>query len=171
MKRAQSFRKNTHESKIEGVRDTYKKIDEIADIFIEGVNNILVGFPNGGQVNADGDRIVDYAFRNEYGLGVPARPFLKPAILKSKGILNKLIAKNMSLVSTGEMQKIVAMDQIGLLAVGQVKRYINALHYPPNSPYTVKQKKSANPLIDTGAMIRAVDYVLSHTKHKSIDIE
>ncbi|WP_100488558.1 hypothetical protein [Sporolactobacillus pectinivorans] len=50
------------------------------------------------------------------------------------------------------------LDVIGLESKGKLQQYARDLNSPPNHPFTVAQKGSSNPLVDTGEMIGAMDY-------------
>ena len=50
------------------------------------------------------------------------------------------------------------IERVGAKAVGGVKSYMTALKEPPNALSTIKRKGSANPLIDTGELRRAITY-------------
>ncbi|PAE96772.1 hypothetical protein CHH71_12240 [Shouchella clausii] len=52
-------------------------------------------------------------------------------------------------------------DAIGLEAKGKIQKYVRDLRSPANSTYTTERKNSSNPLVDTGAMIQAIDYKVS----------
>lgn len=47
---------------------------------------------------------------------------------------------------------------VGLQLASSIKEYARDLKSPPNHPFTVQQKKSANPLVDTGRMINGITY-------------
>ncbi|EST12048.1 hypothetical protein [Sporolactobacillus laevolacticus] len=52
----------------------------------------------------------------------------------------------------------ILLDMIGLEAKGKLQQYARDVGNPPNHPFTVDQKGSSNPLVDTGEMIGAMDY-------------
>lgn len=47
---------------------------------------------------------------------------------------------------------------VGLQLASAIKEYAVNLTTPPNNPFTVKQKHSANPLVDSGDMITHITY-------------
>jgi phage gpG-like protein len=51
-----------------------------------------------------------------------------------------------------------AAERVGAMMMGHVKKKLTDLKSPPNSPSTIRQKGSSNPLIDTGQLRRAIDY-------------
>ena len=50
------------------------------------------------------------------------------------------------------------MNHLGLRIQRDVQRTIRNLSDPPNSPITIHNKKSSNPLIDTGRLRQSVTY-------------
>ena len=50
------------------------------------------------------------------------------------------------------------LEMIGLLFSSVIKVYAVSLNSPLNHPYTVEQKGSSNPLVDTGDMIQSITY-------------
>lgn len=55
-------------------------------------------------------------------------------------------------------------DEIGLEAKGKIHKYALDLNKPPNSSGTIEQKGSSNPLVDTGRMVRAIDYNITRKR-------
>ena len=51
-----------------------------------------------------------------------------------------------------------ALSIVGEVARADIIQSITDLKAPPNAESTIKQKKSTNPLIDTGLMRRSVTY-------------
>lgn len=49
-------------------------------------------------------------------------------------------------------------DLLGEYIAGQLKDYMTELDSPPNSPVTINNKGSSNPLIDTGRLRQSIDY-------------
>lgn len=121
---------------------------------------------------------------HEYGCNIPVTPKMR-AFLHYKGIhLNKnttvIRIPERSFLRTGHDQSIKdVMDQVGLLldqviggkmsedqlleATGlllstKIKEFATELSSPPNSSFTVSEKGSSNPLVDTGAMIGGITF-------------
>lgn len=91
---------------------------------------------------------------------IPPRPWLIPGLQNSKesivDVIGDAIKKDTHLD--------LAMEQIGLLVVGEIQQYMTDLRNPPNAPYTIAQKGSSNPLIDTGALRASVTYKVTDQK-------
>ena len=56
------------------------------------------------------------------------------------------------------------LDAIGAFAAGGVQTYMTELKNPPNSAYTIEQKGSSNPLIDTGTLRASITWKIENKK-------
>ena len=122
--------------------------------------------------NDDGESIAEYAYKNEMGIGVLPRPFLKPSMKMSKKLIvnsAKVGVKKMINDKT-TMDKI--LDKLGETLVGAVVNYITDLKTPKNSDWWAEikikkgAKEGANPLVFTGAMREAVAFVQTDKQPK-----
>jgi hypothetical protein len=134
-----------------------KSIGKLKDITIK------VGFPKMQKETRSTDKkgvtALSKANRNNFGLGVPKRPFMDIAYFKNESKYRKIIQKNFS--DSKNLGKYIRFsNKLGLVAVADIQKTIEALKTPQNSPYTVSMKKSSNPLIDTGHMLQSVTYAL-----------
>jgi len=50
------------------------------------------------------------------------------------------------------------LDALGLESQGALQQFARDLRSPANHPFTVKQKGSSNPLVDTGNLIANIEY-------------
>jgi hypothetical protein len=94
---------------------------------------------------------------------IPPRPVLEPAIEAHKDAISKLFHAVIKAAAKGDeaaLQK--AMSVCGLAAQNYCRAWFTDPRngWPPNSPCTIKMKKSARPLIDTGTMRKAITYVV-----------
>ena len=143
---------------------------------IRNINIVTeVGFFEGATY-PDGTSVAYVAYLNEYGQHNPPRPFLKRTMEKRlnawTGLIQSVLKRNgLSRTSVHD-----AYNQVGIVAVGDVKKTIkdwNPNDPRPNKPATIKAKmrKSANAggknqvrndpyrvLHDTGVMINSVVY-------------
>lgn len=91
---------------------------------------------------------------------VPARPWLIPGVESAtQDIIDTIqdaVAHGATLDNT--------MEQIGAFAAGATQTYMTDLKEPPNSPYTIEQKGSSNPLIDTGALRQSITWKVTKDK-------
>lgn len=89
---------------------------------------------------------------------IPERSFLRNGYdTNIDGILAKT-DKLLPAVIGGKMPEHQYFKLIGELLRSAIQDYARDLKDPANHPFTVKQKGSANPLIDSGDMIGSVDY-------------
>ena len=113
--------------------------------------NVNVSYPTG-------ERVVDIAVQNEYGIGVPARP----AIADSSEALTTQFKKFSSELKIGESVEV--LDKFAPVAVGIVQQSITDLRDPPNSKKTIEKKGSSNPLIDSGLYRQSIDAMVREGK-------
>lgn len=133
-----------------------------------------VGFIDGATY-PDGTKVAYVAYLNEFGdSNNPRRPFLAKTFKENNKRWIKGIAVTMKRGGLTKAAAKKAFEAAALVAVGDVKETIkqwNPNDPCPNSPATIKAKaerarkskglEAINPntvLIDTGVMIRAVDY-------------
>ena len=122
---------------------------------IVGDSKVKVGFPQ-SKTSQD---IVDIAIFNHYGTEtIPERPFLSNAISANNARYRRIMRDQAAGVMSGANAIGDVMTKLGLLAQGHVQQEIVDLRDPPNAPSTIKQKKSSNPLIDTGEMRQSVTF-------------
>lgn len=108
----------------------------------------------------DGTYVAQVALENEIGTyKVPPRPFFTQAVQKNKKKWLRLLKKSMMTSTETD-----ALDILGEKMRGDIVRSIIRLKEPPNAPYTIKKKKSSNPLVDTGHLNKSVDYELIEYK-------
>ena len=127
---------------------------------------IRVGFFENSKYT-DGTPIAYIASIMEFGYGpIPPRPFMRPAEEVNKGKWVKGIASGVRAVIAGQVTLDHALEQVGMVAAGDVRKAIKAVTAPPLAESTVrarqrrkKGKKSVSrkPLIDKGEMFQAVN--------------
>ena len=126
---------------------------------------VNVGFLEGATYPADAKRkrkgglkVAQVAFWNEFGtVRAPARPFFRTVVKQESpgwGVKLAKIAK-----ATGYDSK-QTLGQMGEGIKGQIVKSIVDWDVPGNAPYTIAKKGFDKPLIDSGVMQRAVDYVV-----------
>lgn len=121
-----------------------------------------VGFFESAKYS-DGKHVAQVAHDNEFGTStIPPRPFFRNAIKdKSKEWLELFRDTQFK---TKDMLKTLGI--VGTIAKDDIATSITDLSSPPNAPYTVKQKGSSNPLIDTGLMRNSVSYEITEKGKK-----
>lgn len=89
---------------------------------------------------------------------IPERAFLRNGYDENK---DEVIAKAEAVLGDvigGTMSEQRLFELVGLLLKSKIQDYARDLNSPPNHPYTVERKGSANPLVDSGDMIGAISY-------------
>ena len=89
---------------------------------------------------------------------IPERSFLRSSHDAHADEVLKKAERALSLVVAGQMSVQQYLDMVGLNYVSMIKKYIVELDSPPNHPYTVEQKGSSNPLVDTGGLVESISY-------------
>ena len=119
---------------------------------------VLVGL----RAEKDGSDLVKYAAANEFGVGrIPERSFLRSTVDENQETyLNDLEDVTGVYIDAGPVAGLRRLSRLGLRAVRDVQKKIVDLKTPENAPRTIAQKKSSNPLIDTGRMRQSIDFVV-----------
>lgn len=101
-----------------------------------------------------GSGFMELGVTEAHQIKIPARPWLSPGVASGNDQYVKIIEKELANGGSADS----ALEKVGVVAVGKVKKYMTDLKTPPNAPSTIKKKGSSNPLIDSGAMRQSVDY-------------
>jgi HK97 gp10 family phage protein len=124
---------------------------------------VKAGLLGKGDSRSEGITNAQLASIHEFGLGhVPARPFLRPAFMQHKDEYLKLLAeaykRALEKNSPEEFKRVLRL--IGQRMAADIKKFVTAGPSipPPLAEATIARKKSSRALVDTGTMIRAVDY-------------
>ena len=118
---------------------------------------ILAGASN------DGVSIAEYATHNEYGTKhIPSRPFMAMSFDEGRTEIDSDFKQQGDKLVTGKTTAQAALTIIGQKHVTRIKKTITGRNIPPPlSPQTVARKKgSSKTLVDTGAMVNAVQIEL-----------
>lgn len=127
-----------------------------------------------GAVRPEGSRatVAEYATFNEFGTkNVPERSFLRSTADAKRDEWGKALSDEL----TGTLDKLAGaaagrlgsipglqaelrrgLGRVGLRAARDVQLTIRDLRTPPNAPYTIKMKKSSNPLIANGRLYASI---------------
>ena len=109
-----------------------------------------------------GDAVTDVAAKNEFGLringkmAIPERPFFRQGNRAARPDLEKTLRQHINTKTMAVTDRVMGL--VGEVWINHIKASITNLRKPPNAPYTIKKKKSSNPLIHEGFMKRSVDY-------------
>ena len=113
----------------------------------------------------DGTQVAQVAAVNEFGMGVPARPFMRPAIAMNRAKWANQISSGVNAVIRGAIDLDSALEQVGMIGAGDVKDAIRAVTSPALDPITIRWRRtrknqnrtqSVKPLIDTSLMLNSV---------------
>lgn len=137
--------------------------EELSDVVIKvGVQakDKTVKRGKGGSIRNTDQPLAAIAAIHEFGLGgMPQRSFLRSAFDENKPMINKMgdhiVNSAIKGISTEK-----ALDQLGNVVQGMVQKKIVDGPFVPNSPATIKRKKSSKPLIDTGHLRQSIRYVI-----------
>lgn len=121
----------------------------------------------------DGTPIAYVAAIQEFGYGpIPPRPFMRPAQLQNQNKWQAGIAAGVKAAMNGSITINAALEQVGMVAAGDVRKAIKAVTAPPLAKSTIrgrqsrkKGKKAAStkPLVDSGQMLQAVTSAVVNT--------
>lgn len=89
---------------------------------------------------------------------VKPRPFMSTSFDENLQGLDNLKNKLYDKIIKGQSTTHRALKVIGEWMTTKIKKKIRDLKDPPNTPFTIANKKSSNPLIDTGQMINSVTH-------------
>lgn len=117
---------------------------------------ILEGSTNGGE------SIAQYAAKNEYGMGIPSRPFMRIAFDEDVPAISANFVAEAKKIYSGTRTADQALTVIGIKHADKIKSVITGRDILPKlSDYTIEKKKgSTKTLVDTGAMTSAVQPVV-----------
>jgi len=119
-----------------------------------------IGIQKDAGNEEDGKSIVEVAANNEYGVGnIPQRSFMRSTFDEQRVKINDVVSKQYEKILDGKSTVKKSLGLLGEFMEGKIKRKITDLKTPPNSPLTIKLKKSSNPLIDTGTMRASIRHV------------
>lgn len=89
---------------------------------------------------------------------IPERSFLRSGHDANIDRVMTQTSRALSLVVAGRMSVDEMLDLCGQQLATAIKTYMRDLDSPPNHPYTIDQKGSSNPLIDTGGLLESITW-------------
>lgn len=96
-------------------------------------------------------RRAQIAIANEFGTAsIPPRPAFSTAVAR----VRSEPLPQLRIIDDPEL----ASETMGIHVVELMRYEIDALSSPPNSPETIDKKGSSNPLVDTGELLKSVEY-------------
>lgn len=136
---------------------------------------VFVGFLRSSAVYKDkkskGMTVATVAGINEFGTKdgtIPARPFMRPAVDRNIGKIERLISRLISGIEKQKFNEIGALRILGAAVQGFMRDMIANGKHKPNKPATIRKKGyGKNPLINTRQMLGSVDFEVTDAKGKS----
>lgn len=106
--------------------------------------------------------VLDVAIINEFGLGVPERPFLRNWFDQNRAANMEALRRAIRLVLAGKMPLEQALELVGLKFVGGIQQAIarRTLGLKANAPETIAEKGSDTPLIDIGQLRQSLTHLV-----------
>lgn len=89
---------------------------------------------------------------------IPERSFLRTGHDENVDRVMAQTERALSQVVAGKMSVDDMLDLYGQQMATAIKNYMRDLSSPANHPYTVEQKGSSNPLVDTGQLIESITW-------------
>lgn len=114
-----------------------------------------------GIFKESGEEVVTRAIVNNYGAparNIPQREFMASSMRLGADEINKTAKDVLEVVIKRKATPERGLMLLALKGQALMRRRIVELDKPPNAPSTIAKKGSDNPLIDTGEMLREVDF-------------
>lgn len=100
--------------------------------------------------------------QTHYGMSstivIPERSFIRSSFDENEETIGEFALSQAKLVVNGTQTSDNALDMVGHLVEGMVKRKISTGPFVPNSPATIRRKGSSKPLIDTGRLRQSIRF-------------
>ena len=120
---------------------------------------LAVGFPRGSEgtsaVYPNGERVVDVAVQQAFGIGVPRRSSLLNANTDLEKVTNDILSGEVKKINAGEQSIDDVLGKLEALSVDIVQASLRS-----NSETTRQEKASSTPLTDIELMRRSVSSVV-----------
>ncbi|WP_158782497.1 hypothetical protein [Pantoea sp. BAV 3049] len=91
---------------------------------------------------------------------IPSRPFMRTYFEENINTLEKVMQNGVRAVVTGRSTITQALNAAGVRMVDGIKKSIRNGNWEANSQATIRRKKSAKPLIDSGVMLNSVTFAI-----------
>lgn len=114
-------------------------------------------------VYPDGTPVAYVATIHEFGApsaGIPARPFMRPAVARFGAEWQGLVAKGAEAAIAGTVSPRDVLEALTMRAAGDVAKSLAGVEGPPLAPATIKRKGHDKPLVDTGLMGQTIQGVV-----------
>lgn len=140
-------------------------------------------FPSARYDDDKSTPVAAVAAKNEYGYppqNIPSRPFVRPAIAHNAKKWKDIGTRGLKAVLAQKATARAVLENIGIVAVGDIQHAISLVYSPPLSPRTIEARLArrghtgalsalqargiSKPLIDTGHMQATVSYEIEMTQ-------
>lgn len=129
-----------------------------------GIHESAGVHPGSHETNAQIGAKVNYGDEtntlNGHHAPIPSRPWLIPGVKSATQDIIDVVAEGLENGTSLDM----ILEQVGAVSAGATQQYMTDLKEPPNAPYTIEQKGSDNPLIDTGYLRSSVTWKVDYGK-------
>ena len=146
-----------------GLISHYKGLDKAK-------KHITIGIQPDAQDYADGTSILTVAVAGEYGnarLRIKPRYFLSRSVSKDHAFYQARIRKLLKAYRKGAATFLnVGLSELGRQGVAKVRENIetNSIGMAGNSPNTIQAKGGDQPMVDSGHLVRQIDFRLEGGK-------
>ncbi len=94
--------------------------------------------------------------------GMPPRKWLTGYISQNQSRIRKMLHVGGEAIIQGKETAETFFPKLGLQIVGEIQQRISQGIAPPNSPVTIKQKKSSKPLIDSSEWRKSISSAMAY---------
>ena len=91
-------------------------------------------------------------------INIPERSYIRKGADAIRKRVERFSIERLASVYDFSISSEQYLEQIGEYATGLIRNYMTNKRIPPNHPYTVEQKQSTNPLIDTGRLRSSITF-------------
>lgn len=91
-------------------------------------------------------------------INIPERSYIRGGYDAKKKKIFDFAEKQLENVYSLNINAEQYMERLAIYCVGQIQDYMTSLKKPPNHPFTIQEKGSSNPLINTGRLRESITY-------------
>ena len=124
--------------------------------FVKSIQNFKKNDEEALGVGFEDPEVAKIAVFNEFGTSkIPERPFIRPTVDQNEKKYLNMMTKAADKIAKGTPADTAFMPVATTLQT-DIQNAIKGLKTPPNTEQTLEEKSGANPLIDTGKMLKSV---------------
>lgn len=91
---------------------------------------------------------------------IPERSFLRGGYDANQKDIDEQASRAVGIALDGTLTAQEALETVGDIVAGMIYEYADKLKSPPNSAWTIRDKGSSNPLVDSSELISGITYEL-----------